>query len=71
LKTNDDFVKCKAEAAGFLASFQRFDTFFKLEMLRQIFTTLEDANTQLQGAQLNFQRAEAVIEALKKVFIDG
>lgn len=71
LETNEDFVKCKAEAAGFLASFQRFDTFFKLEMLRQIFTTLEDANTQLQGAQLNFQRAEAVIEALKKVFIDA
>lgn len=46
---SDNSSKQKSEAAGHLESFQKFDTFFKLEMLRIIFTLVEDSNTALQG----------------------
>ncbi|KAK4021492.1 hypothetical protein OUZ56_003407 [Daphnia magna] len=38
-----------AEAAGYLETFYKFDTFWKLELLRIIFTMVEDSNTALQG----------------------
>ena len=46
---SDNSAKQKAEAAGYLESFQKFDTFFKLENLRIIFSIVEDTNTALQG----------------------
>ena len=46
---SDNSAKNKSEAAGYLESFCKFDTFFKLEILRMIFTIIEDANTALQG----------------------
>jgi len=46
---SDNSAKQKAEAAGYLESFQKFDTFFKLEILRIIFSIVEDTNTALQG----------------------
>lgn len=68
LTINPDFAKCHVEAAGFLSSFELFDTFFKLEFLRIIFTILEDASVQLQGSQLNFRKAESIIQTLKEFF---
>ena len=44
---SDNSAKNKSEAAGYLESFCKFDTFFKLEILRMIFTIIEDANTAL------------------------
>ncbi len=68
LEDNPDFVQCRAEASGFLVQFETFDAYFKLEMLRQVFTVLEDASTRLQGSQLNFRLAESLVETLKEVF---
>ncbi|XP_065647030.1 zinc finger MYM-type protein 1-like isoform X1 [Hydra vulgaris] len=67
LTTNPDFTKCRVEAMAFLSSFQVFDTFFKLEFLRIIFTILEDSSIQLQGSQLNFSKAESIIQTLKQI----
>ena len=48
--------KHACEAAGYLQTFRLFDTYFKLELLRIIFTIVEDTNTALQGKnQLNFK----------------
>lgn len=68
LETNPDFKTCRVEASGFLMQFEKFDTYFKLEMLRQIFTVLEDTSVRLQSEQLNFRLAESIIETLKNVF---
>ena len=57
----------RAVAAGYLKTFYKFDTFWKLELLRIIFTMVEDSNTALQSAQLNFRKAENVIKTLKDV----
>ena len=57
----------RAVAAGYLKTFYNFDTFWKLELLRIIFTMVEDSNTALQSAQLNFRKAENVIKTLKDV----
>ena len=34
-----------AEASGFLEALSKFDTFLKLEILRIVFTIIEDSNT--------------------------
>jgi hypothetical protein len=56
--------KQRAEAAGYLETFYKFDTFWKLELLRMIFTMVEDSNTALQEVQLNFRKAEHFINTL-------
>ncbi|XP_065643075.1 zinc finger MYM-type protein 1-like [Hydra vulgaris] len=38
-----------------------------LEFLRIIFTILEDSSIQLQGSQLNFSKAESIIQTLKQI----
>jgi len=60
-------ARIEAEASGLLESFTKFDTFFKLELLRILFTVVEDSNTALQGSQLNFREAEKIINSLKSV----
>jgi Domain of unknown function (DUF4371)/hAT family C-terminal dimerisation region len=60
-------ARIEAEASGLLESFTKFDTFIKLELLRILFTIVEDSNTALQGAQLNFREAESIINSLKSV----
>lgn len=68
LKINKDFSRCRVDVAGFLSHFEKFDKFFILETLRQVFTILEDTSTQLQGSQLNFGKAESIITTLKGIF---
>ncbi|XP_065676039.1 uncharacterized protein LOC136092211 [Hydra vulgaris] len=60
-------AKNKSEAAGYLESFCKFDTLFKLEILHMIFTIIGDAKTALQGMQPNFCKARNTINTLKKV----
>lgn len=71
LEKNPDFKACRVEASGFLVHFEKFDTFFKIELLRVIFTVLEDASVKLQSSQLNFRLAEAIITTIKNVFQSG
>lgn len=62
---SDNTSKQKAEAAGHLESFQKFDTFFKLEMLRIIFTLVEDSNTALQGETSIYNRTVYMFHMIK------
>ena len=66
--SNDpDNRKHGAEAGGFLEAFNKFDTYFKLEILRVVFTIIEDSNTARQGMCLNFCQAEVTIHLLEDV----
>ena len=68
LEKNPDFIQSRTDASAFLNQFDNFDAFCKLEMLRQVFTVLEDASIKLQGSQLNFRLAESLIDTMKEVF---
>ncbi len=71
LSADKEFSKSRAESIGFTAKFETFDTFFKLEMLRFIFTIMEDASVKLQAVQLNFSMAAAIIEQLRQTFFSA
>ena len=45
ISSDPDSRKHAAEASGFLEALSKFDTFLKLEILRIVFTIIEDSNS--------------------------
>ena len=73
LQEVDEIEKNSAgvKAGGYLKSLTKFDTFFLLEVLRMVFTIIEEGSASLQGTQLNFSKAEKVISAIRQSISDA
>ena len=54
-----------------MEALSKFDTFLKLEILRIVFTIIEDSNTALQAVCMNFRKAEDTIKLLKTILLNA
>ena len=66
ISSDPDSRKHAAEASGFLEALSKFDTFLKLEILRIVFTIIEDSNTAGE-----FRKAEDTIKLLKTILLNA
>ena len=71
ISSDPDSRKHAAEASGFLEALSKFDSFLKLEILRIVFTIIEDSNTALRAAFMNFRKAEDTIKLLKTILLNA